>query len=143
MYYGNSFNCGRIRTGRAVLVAISIPIFNSQLEKSRESVDLANVRSAYAEIMTAALTGDSSVKYTGDSTQTIKQSDGTYKIVVQLKQQQDGWSTDASNLEIAGVKSTDTAKWTGNPTKATHTCTITYTPAGADGTGENLVFAWA
>lgn len=32
----------------AVLVAISIPIFTSQLEKSREAVDLANLRSAYA-----------------------------------------------------------------------------------------------
>ncbi|MGN8700071.1 type IV pilin protein [Bacillota bacterium HCP3S3_F1_1] len=31
-----------------VLVAISIPIFTSQLEKSREAVDLANLRSAYA-----------------------------------------------------------------------------------------------
>lgn len=32
----------------AVLVAISIPIFTSQLEKSREAVDLENVRSAYS-----------------------------------------------------------------------------------------------
>lgn len=32
----------------AVLVAISIPIFTSQLEKSREATDLANLRSAYA-----------------------------------------------------------------------------------------------
>jgi len=31
-----------------VLVAISIPIFSSQLEKSRKAVDLANVRSAKA-----------------------------------------------------------------------------------------------
>lgn len=31
-----------------MLVAISIPIFTSQLEKSREAVDLANLRSAYA-----------------------------------------------------------------------------------------------
>ena len=36
----------------AVLVAIAIPVFNAQLEKSREAVDLANVRSAYAEAMT-------------------------------------------------------------------------------------------
>ena len=35
----------------AVLVAVSIPIFTSQLEKSREATDLANVRAAYAEIM--------------------------------------------------------------------------------------------
>lgn len=31
----------------AVLVAIAIPIFNKQLEKSREATDLANVRNAY------------------------------------------------------------------------------------------------
>jgi type IV pilus assembly protein PilA len=42
----------------AVLVAIAIPIFTSQLEKSRESTDLANVRSAYAEMMTQYLTWD-------------------------------------------------------------------------------------
>ena len=42
----------------AVLVAISIPIFTSQLEKSREAVDAANIRAAYAEIMADALTGD-------------------------------------------------------------------------------------
>ncbi len=32
----------------AVLVAIAIPVFTSQLEKSREATDLANIRSAYA-----------------------------------------------------------------------------------------------
>lgn len=42
----------------AVLVAISIPIFTSQLEKSREAVDAANIRAAYAEISADALTGD-------------------------------------------------------------------------------------
>ncbi len=40
----------------AVLVAISIPIFTSQLEKSREATDAANLRAAYAEVMTASLT---------------------------------------------------------------------------------------
>ena len=34
-----------------VLVAISIPVFSSQLEKFREATDLANVRAAYAQIM--------------------------------------------------------------------------------------------
>jgi type IV pilus assembly protein PilA len=38
-----------------VLVAISIPIFTAQLEKSREATDVANIRSAYAEIMTDIL----------------------------------------------------------------------------------------
>ena len=38
----------------AVLVAISIPIFMSQLEKSRESTDMSNIRVAYAEVMAEA-----------------------------------------------------------------------------------------
>lgn len=32
----------------AILVAVSIPIFTAQLEKSREATDLANLRAAYA-----------------------------------------------------------------------------------------------
>lgn len=32
----------------AVLVAVSIPIFASQLEKAREAVDMENIRSAYS-----------------------------------------------------------------------------------------------
>ncbi len=39
----------------AVLVAISIPIFTTQLEKSKEATDLANIRAAYAEASVAAL----------------------------------------------------------------------------------------
>jgi len=45
----------------AVLVAISIPIFSAQLEKAREATDLANVRSAYAEIIANYLTENGSV----------------------------------------------------------------------------------
>ena len=39
----------------AVLVAIAIPVFTSQLEKSREATDAANIRSAYAEVVTKCL----------------------------------------------------------------------------------------
>ena len=42
----------------AVLVAVSIPIFTSQLEKSRESTDLANLRAAKAAAVTAYLGND-------------------------------------------------------------------------------------
>lgn len=35
----------------AVLVAIAIPVFTAQLEKAREATDVANVRSAYADVM--------------------------------------------------------------------------------------------
>jgi len=41
----------------AVLVAIAIPIFTKQLEKSRENTDLANLRAAYAAATVAAMDG--------------------------------------------------------------------------------------
>ena len=40
----------------AVLVAVSIPIFTAQLEKSRESTDMANLRAAKAAVIAAYLT---------------------------------------------------------------------------------------
>ena len=40
----------------AVLIAIAIPIFTSQLENSREATDAANLRSAYATASAAMLT---------------------------------------------------------------------------------------
>lgn len=40
----------------AVLVAIAIPVFTSQLEKSREATDMSNVRAAYAEVVANYLT---------------------------------------------------------------------------------------
>lgn len=40
----------------AVLVAISIPIFTTQLEKSRDAVSIANIRAAYAEASADYLT---------------------------------------------------------------------------------------
>ena len=38
-----------------VLVAVAIPVFTAQLEKSRCAVDIANLRSSYAEAMASAL----------------------------------------------------------------------------------------
>ena len=42
----------------AVLVGIAIPVFTSQLEKAREATDAANIRDAYAEVMTKAISTD-------------------------------------------------------------------------------------
>ena len=63
----------------SVLVAISIPIFASQLEKAREATDAANIRSQYAQVMTDAI----------DTTATIngKERYGA----ISLKQKKDGW----------------------------------------------------
>ena len=58
----------------AVLVAIAIPIFTSQLEKSRDAVSVSNLRAAYAEAQTAKLAGSSDphVVVNGDGTVTVK-----------------------------------------------------------------------
>lgn len=40
----------------AVMVAISIPVFTTQLEKAREATDASNMRAAYAVAMTDVLT---------------------------------------------------------------------------------------
>lgn len=44
----------------AVLVAVSIPIFSSQLEKSRAATDMANIRSAKAAAAVQYMTSDQS-----------------------------------------------------------------------------------
>ena len=68
-----------------VLVAIAIPIFSGQLEKSREAVDAANIRSQYAEVISDALLDGTSVN-------------GKVKYgAVRLKQKKDNWL----NTELA------------------------------------------
>lgn len=42
----------------AVLIAIAIPVFTTQLERSRDATTLANLRSAYAEASATYLTGE-------------------------------------------------------------------------------------
>lgn len=79
----------------AVLTAIAIPVFTTQLEKSRESTDLANLRSAYAQVMTDVLTWDGS----GDID----------PVVVNAQQTQASWQNagDSATANIAGGISGD------------------------------------
>ncbi len=44
----------------AVLVAISIPVFTGSLTKAKEATDMANLRAAYADAVTAKLTDGTS-----------------------------------------------------------------------------------
>ena len=67
----------------AVLVAIAIPIFTNQLEKSREATDAANIRSQYAEVMTDGITNG-----TGDIN-----TDHSKYAAIELKQTKNGWQT--------------------------------------------------
>ena len=81
-----------------MLVAISIPIFTSQLEKSREAVDEANLRSAYAECSASVLTGVAT-----DKSVNVTNANGVVTATkeVTLKQAKDGWEGTAP--DIAGV----------------------------------------
>lgn len=78
----------------AVLVAISIPIFTSQLEKAREATDLANMRAAYAECSTAVLTGETS------SSKVTLADDGSASEDVDINQKTKGWTGDNQKAEI-------------------------------------------
>lgn len=95
----------------AVLIAVAIPVFASQLEKAREATDLANVRSAYAQVSTEALLGDPEATVTVD-----------------LKQKQADWqSVDPVNIGgIVHSKSQgDTKNWIG-VAAPNGTCVVSY-----------------
>lgn len=67
----------------AVLVVIGIPIFTSQLEKSREATDAANIRTQYALVMAEAITVDGNVNIDGKDFEKIN-----------LRQKQPDWQTE-------------------------------------------------
>lgn len=102
-----------------MLVAIAIPIFTTQLEKSREATDLANLRAAYAEMMTKYLEWD--------GTSTIS------NMTVPAKQSKAGWQMDGNDDADAIHKIGDAgdvgaavevkAKTSGNYTLAINTST--------------------
>ena len=95
----------------AVLVAITVPVFASQLEKSREAADLANVRSAYAQVSAAALLGNP----------------GT-TVTVDLKQKQADWQS-IDPVNIGGIvhykKDGNTKNWIG-VAAPNGTCVVSY-----------------
>ena len=98
----------------AVLVAISIPIFTSQLEKSRESTDASNIRAAYAELISDALLDDRV-----SASRTVK-----------LIQTQDSWQNDGLSGTIAtGYSGSDVEVSEVGAPKAAGSCTISYYPA--------------
>lgn len=105
-----------------VLVAISIPVFASQTEKSREATDLSNVRAAYAEVMAEAIT------------ENMEYQEKT----VPLKQKQDDWQS-ADSVTIGGITHAkgeeDTDHWKGIP-GAGGRCTVSFDPK------KGILFDW-
>lgn len=63
----------------AVLVAVSIPVFTSRLEKAREATDVANFRAAYAAAVAEYLGNES--KYNVDTPVPVYYDAGQGKIV--------------------------------------------------------------
>lgn len=108
-----------------VLVAVTIPVFSQQLEKSREATDLANVRSAYAELM-AEVMGDPAV--------------APKNRTVQLKQKQNDWQA-YDPVTVGGIthykSEPDTDHWIGVP-GAGGQCEISYNPRTV-----GIVFTWS
>ena len=104
-----------------VLAAMLIPALQGYIEKSLETADIVNVRTAYMQVLADAMSGDA-------ATQTV-----------QLKQGQDGWQH-FDPVTIAGIThyatDSDTANWIGLPT-AHGTCTVSY----VEGTG--VVLTWS
>ena len=92
----------------AVLVAIAIPVFTSQLEKSREATDVANVRSAYAEVVTHYL-DKASIK----------------PITVQANQKVAGWQTSPTPVLTYQGGGTQATYSFAAKTSGTYSVTIT------------------
>lgn len=98
----------------AVLISVAVPVLSSQLERSREAVDLANVRAAYAQVSTEALLGKTDVTVT-----------------VNLKQKQAGWQS-VDPVNIGGIVHSknegDTNNWKGNAAPG-GSCEVSYNEA--------------
>lgn len=130
----------------AVLVAISIPIFSSQLEKSRLAVDMANVRSAKAAAAAAYMSdgesgsvsylyaGGTAIRVDGDHVETIASLTRENGYGKSHGNDADGSKTGASGtpenafVEVTVNNGTVSAIWTGGSIiydKAKGTLTLT------------------
>lgn len=98
----------------AVLVGILAPAYSKYVERSAESTDLENVRTAYGEVMIAA---------------EIEEEKDVRK-VVPLKQKKAGWQS-SNTVSIAGISHSngdpDTVHWKGDPV-AGGICEVSYNP---------------
>lgn len=104
----------------AVLVAIAIPIFTSQLEKAKEATDLANIRAMYAECTTSALTGTKS----SDNVD-VKTANGTVTATgtVTMTQGKPGFADGSEKVKIGSFE-------LNNADFKTGTATVTVTSTG-------------
>ena len=79
----------------AVLVAIAIPVFTTQLERSREATDISNIRSAYAEAVSDYLTAGANKSKSGK--------------VTKVQQTVSGWQTSPKPVLYTRVNGSEKA----------------------------------
>ena len=89
-------------------MAISIPIFTSQLEKAREATDEANLRALYAEAASALLTEDTNANADDikGASLTVTKGDAdvyTATATLTLVQQKNGLEGGKTSINIAGI----------------------------------------
>ncbi len=77
----------------AVLVAIAIPVFTTQLERSREATDIANVRSAYATVVAEYLATGNSSGMSVSARQTVPDWQGEAGTIVYMNNSGEATST--------------------------------------------------
>ena len=109
---------------KAVLVAIAIPVFTSQLEKSRDATTVSNLRAAYAEAQAAYLTGSSG----GNATVTKDTTSGAITSVAVSGVAAKGVQTGFNDLEKELPFTAPTAM---GGTAGTYTVTFNYDANGA------------
>ena len=98
----------------AVLVMVSIPIFTAQLEKSREAVDLSNLRSAYGAGKYQLMEEDE--KETGSSPETYIYDPGSGKLLTVAEAGKSGSATlfcGKGTARIGSSHHTQSIRWDG------------------------------
>lgn len=105
----------------AILVGLLAPAYTKYVERSRESADLSNVRTAYDELM---------IEASMENETTIK--------VIPLKQKKAGWQS-MNTVSIGGISHTngdpDTVHWKGDPVDGGGVCEVSLTENG-------ILFDW-
>ncbi len=105
----------------AVLTAIAIPVFTTQLEKSREATDMSNLRAAYAEVMATYLANGAKIGSTAST---------NCQATVTARQTQNGWQNTENGKLIVRVDGAE--KSVTVPSKvASNTWTVKIVPSNS------------
>ena len=116
----------------AILIAISIPMFNAALERAREATDAANERAAKAEILTCYMLGTDINGVAGgtpiDPTKTYSYNAGTGKLEAETPTSTLAYGKCSDHkggfvqVSINATTNVVTVKWKVGSTEVTNLC---------------------